>query len=260
MLVAISMDGNNQLYPLVYAIVDNETDRSWKWFMSNLKCSIGEPDNLVFVSNWMVSISNAIRAFFPTTFHGLCTCYIKQNMVTNFKDSTVVGIFRDAARIFRMTEFQTKWDELRSFRDNAITKYLEDIGLQRGMLQLWFYERRNYWASRMTLHFDYCETRLASETDKGRQYRIEPIDCYRVHMRDNRLDDIVNLHTKECTCKEFDALGISCSNAIVAAKEQNIPIHSLCNQFYTVDSLMIAYAKPINPLATYLNGRDLLDM
>ncbi|XP_038896591.1 uncharacterized protein LOC120084846 [Benincasa hispida] len=67
-------------------------------------------------------------------------------------------------------------------------------------------------------------------------------------MRDNRLDSIVNLHTKECTCNELDSLGIPCSHAIVAAKERNIPIHSLCSRFYTVDSLMTAYAEPINPL------------
>ncbi|XP_038888768.1 uncharacterized protein LOC120078560 [Benincasa hispida] len=248
MLVVVSMDGNNQLYPLAYAIVDNETDQSWKWFMSNLKCSIGEPDNLVFVSDRIVSIDNAIRAFFSTTFHGLCTWHIEQNLVTNFKDSTVVGIFRDAARTFHMKEFQKKWDELRSFRDGVVTKYLEDIGLQRGMLQSWFYEWRNYWASRMTLHSDYCKTRLTSEANKGRRYRVEHIDCYRVHVRDNRLDGIVNLHTKKCAYKEFDSLGILCSHAIVAAKERNILIHSLCSQFYTVDSLMTAYAEPINPL------------
>ncbi|XP_038902459.1 uncharacterized protein LOC120089108 [Benincasa hispida] len=69
-----------------------------------------------------------------------------------------------------------------------------------------------------------------------------------VTVRDNRLNGIVNLHTKECTCKEFDSLDISCSHAIVAAKERNILIHSLCSRFYTVDSLMTAYAEPINPL------------
>ncbi|XP_038891632.1 uncharacterized protein LOC120081024 [Benincasa hispida] len=118
----------------------------------------------------------------------------------------------------------------------------------RGMLQSWFYEQRNYWASRTTLHSNYCETRLASETDKGRRYRVESIDCYRVHVRNNRLDGIINLHTKECTCKEFESLGIPCSHAIVAARERNIPIHGLCSRFYTVDSLMTAYAEPINPL------------
>ncbi|XP_038904491.1 uncharacterized protein LOC120090860 [Benincasa hispida] len=119
----------------------------------------------------------------------------------------------------------------------------------RGMFQSWFYERRNYWASRTTLYSDYCKTRLVNEADKGRRYRVVPIDCYRVHVRDNRLDGIVNLHTKECKCKEFDSLGIPCSHAIVATNERNIPIHSLCRRFYTVDSLMTTYVEPINPLS-----------
>ncbi|XP_038888366.1 uncharacterized protein LOC120078210 [Benincasa hispida] len=67
-LVGVSMDGNNQVYPLAYAIVDNETDRAWKWFMSNLKCVIGEPPKLVFVSDRAVSIGNAIRVVFPQHF------------------------------------------------------------------------------------------------------------------------------------------------------------------------------------------------
>ncbi|XP_038875109.1 uncharacterized protein LOC120067641 [Benincasa hispida] len=208
---------------------------------------IGEPDNLVFVSYRMVSIDNVIRAFFPTTFHGLCTWHLEQNLVTNFKDSTVVGIFRYAVRAFCMTEFQTKLDELCSFRDGVVTKYLEDMGLQRNA-PIVVLRMEELLGISTTLHSDYCETRLASEADKGRLYRVEPIDCYRVHTRDNRLDGIINLHTKECMCKEFDSLGILCSHAIIAVKERNIPIHSLCSQFYTVDSLMTAYAEPINPL------------
>ncbi|XP_038882314.1 uncharacterized protein LOC120073555 [Benincasa hispida] len=230
MLVSVSMDDNNQVYPLAYAIVDNETDRVWKWFMSNLKCAIKEPPNLVFVSDRV--------------------------------NNTIVGMFKDAARAFRMSEFQAHWDQLRTLQNGAVSRYLEDIGLERwahlpimcllehvrGLIQSWFYERRNYWASRTTSHLDYCENRLATECDKGKRYRVEPIDCYRIHVRDNRLDGIVNLHTKECTCKEFDSLGMPCLHAIVAAQERNIPIHGFCSLFYSVDSLMAAYAEPVNPL------------
>ncbi|XP_038902318.1 uncharacterized protein LOC120088954 [Benincasa hispida] len=115
MLVGVSMDGNNQVYPLAYAIVDNEIDRAWKWFISNLKCAIREPSNLVFVSDGTVSIGNAIRAVFPTAFHGLCTYHLENNVLPNFKDNTIVGMFKDAARAFRMSEFQAHWDQLRTF-------------------------------------------------------------------------------------------------------------------------------------------------
>ncbi|XP_038896520.1 uncharacterized protein LOC120084770 [Benincasa hispida] len=110
MLVGVSMDGNNQVYPLAYAIVDNETDRAWKWFMSNLKCAIEESPNLVFVSDRAVSIGNAIRVVFPTTFHGLCTYHLENNILSNFKDNTIVRMFKDATRAFRMSEFQAHWD------------------------------------------------------------------------------------------------------------------------------------------------------
>ncbi|XP_038891557.1 uncharacterized protein LOC120080944 [Benincasa hispida] len=257
-------------------------DKAWHAREARYDLTRVSENPIIYVSDQMVSISNAI--------HGLYTWHIEHNLITNFKDSTVVRIFRDAARAFRMIQFQKKWDELLSFLDGIVTKYLEDISLQtwawvyqieqrydnmmsnnakcfslltkeyrlllivfliehvRGILQLWFYERRNYWASRTTLHSNYCEIRLASEVDKGRRYRVKPINCYQVHVRDNQLDGIMNLHMKGCTFKEFDSLGIPCSHAIFATKERNIPIQSLRSRFYTVDSLMTAYAKPINPL------------
>ncbi|XP_038891670.1 uncharacterized protein LOC120081063 [Benincasa hispida] len=105
MLVGVSMDDNNQVYPLAYAIVDNEIDQAWKWFMLNLKCAIGEPSNLVFVSDRAVSIGNVIRVVFPTAFHELCTYHLENNILSNFKENTIVGMFKDAARAFRMSEF-----------------------------------------------------------------------------------------------------------------------------------------------------------
>ncbi|XP_038875141.1 uncharacterized protein LOC120067676 [Benincasa hispida] len=115
MLVGVSMDGNNQVYPLAYPIVDSEIDRAWKWFMSNLKCAIGEPSNLVFVSDRAVSVDNAIHAVFPTTFHGLCTYHIENNILSNFKDSMIIGMFKDATKVFCMSDFQSHWDQLRTF-------------------------------------------------------------------------------------------------------------------------------------------------
>ncbi|XP_022157996.1 uncharacterized protein LOC111024593 [Momordica charantia] len=50
-LIGVAMDGNNQIYPLAFGIVDNESDASWKWFMKNLKDMIGHPPELVFISD-----------------------------------------------------------------------------------------------------------------------------------------------------------------------------------------------------------------
>nr|KAJ0210697.1 hypothetical protein LSAT_V11C400186040 [Lactuca sativa] len=37
MLIAMGVDGNNQILPLVFAIVENESYDTWDWFLSHVK-------------------------------------------------------------------------------------------------------------------------------------------------------------------------------------------------------------------------------
>lgn len=41
LLSAVSLDGNNQMYPISYAIVEGETRETWTWFLENLMQSLG---------------------------------------------------------------------------------------------------------------------------------------------------------------------------------------------------------------------------
>uniref|UniRef100_A0A9I9EID0 MULE transposase domain-containing protein n=1 Tax=Cucumis melo TaxID=3656 RepID=A0A9I9EID0_CUCME len=36
LLTALSQDGNNQIFPLSFAIVDSENDVSWTWFFEKI--------------------------------------------------------------------------------------------------------------------------------------------------------------------------------------------------------------------------------
>ena len=40
LLVAMAADGNDQILPVAYAIVESENFASWLWFLINLKLSI----------------------------------------------------------------------------------------------------------------------------------------------------------------------------------------------------------------------------
>ncbi|XP_022897502.1 uncharacterized protein LOC111411177 [Olea europaea var. sylvestris] len=72
LLLATAQDANKQIYPLAWEIVDSETNRSWLWFMSNLKDLIGDSDELVFVSDRKRSIERAITHLFPLSRHCCC--------------------------------------------------------------------------------------------------------------------------------------------------------------------------------------------
>lgn len=60
LLTASAQDGNYQIFPLVFAIVDSENDMSWDWFFQQLTTFVNGDVGLVFVSDRHPSISKGI--------------------------------------------------------------------------------------------------------------------------------------------------------------------------------------------------------
>ncbi|GKF37117.1 transposase, MuDR, MULE transposase domain protein, partial [Tanacetum coccineum] len=50
-LVAVGMDGNNQIIPIATGVSQGETSESCTWFLRKLKDCIGEVPNLAIVSD-----------------------------------------------------------------------------------------------------------------------------------------------------------------------------------------------------------------
>ncbi|KAK3189599.1 hypothetical protein Dsin_029160 [Dipteronia sinensis] len=69
MFVACCMDGNNQIYPLAFGYGDSENDASWSWFLTELHDVIGEPPELVIISDRHKSIEKAVRTVFSNSLH-----------------------------------------------------------------------------------------------------------------------------------------------------------------------------------------------
>ena len=50
-LLAVGMDGNNQIIPIATGVSQGETLESWTWFLSKLKECIGEDPRLTIISD-----------------------------------------------------------------------------------------------------------------------------------------------------------------------------------------------------------------
>ncbi|XP_013589436.1 PREDICTED: uncharacterized protein LOC106297819 [Brassica oleracea var. oleracea] len=68
MLVAAAQDGNFQIYPLAFGIVDGENDESWEWFFTKLASCVSDEYPLVIVSDRHASIINACAAYAHTLY------------------------------------------------------------------------------------------------------------------------------------------------------------------------------------------------
>lgn len=61
LLTASVQDGNFQIFPTGFGIVDSENDQLWGWFFTKLQYVVLDSYDLVFVSDRHTSIYSGIR-------------------------------------------------------------------------------------------------------------------------------------------------------------------------------------------------------
>nr|GEX95539.1 transposase, MuDR, MULE transposase domain protein [Tanacetum cinerariifolium] len=68
-LLAVGMDGNNQIIPIATGVSYGGTGPSWTWFLSKLKKCIREILDLTIICDRHAIILSACKAVFPLAFH-----------------------------------------------------------------------------------------------------------------------------------------------------------------------------------------------
>ncbi|KAK2653052.1 hypothetical protein Ddye_012908 [Dipteronia dyeriana] len=107
MFVVCCMDVNNNIYPPASGYGDSENDASWSWFLIELHDVIGEPPELVIISNRHKSIEKAVRTIFSNSLYGNCIFHLSLNMRAKFKNDKVQKFFFKAAKAYQVLEFES---------------------------------------------------------------------------------------------------------------------------------------------------------
>ncbi|RYR59575.1 hypothetical protein Ahy_A05g025472 [Arachis hypogaea] len=90
LLVAVSQDGNNNIVPIAFAIVEGETSDAWHFFLSNLRQHVVRRDGGGLISDRHDSIRSAVDRSDgawspPRAFHMFCIRHIESNFLRKFK-------------------------------------------------------------------------------------------------------------------------------------------------------------------------------
>ncbi|RYQ80517.1 hypothetical protein Ahy_Scaffold1g106879 isoform B [Arachis hypogaea] len=62
LLIAVAQDGNSNILPIAFAIVESESTESWSFFLTNLRCPITQQDGLLVISNRSQAIKAALSS------------------------------------------------------------------------------------------------------------------------------------------------------------------------------------------------------
>ncbi|XP_010489992.1 PREDICTED: uncharacterized protein LOC104767701 [Camelina sativa] len=129
LLIVSAQDGNFNIFPIAFGVVDGETDASWCWFFDKLKDIVPDDEDLMIVSNRHSSIYEGISVVYPNAHHGACIVHLERNISTSYNRFGVFGLFISAAKAYRVRDYTKYFEELR-IRSAECAKYLEDIGLE----------------------------------------------------------------------------------------------------------------------------------
>ncbi|XP_015938259.1 uncharacterized protein LOC107494056 [Arachis duranensis] len=138
LLVAVAQDGNQNIVPIAFAIVEGETADAWEFFLSNLRRYVVTIDGVGIISDRHNSIDAAIARSNgawspPRAWHMYCIRHIGSNFLRRFKTPYLHKIVVNTRYSRTEQEYNKNYQRLRE-RGEAYAQWCDEIGVQRWVL------------------------------------------------------------------------------------------------------------------------------
>ncbi|XP_015945608.1 uncharacterized protein LOC107470714 [Arachis duranensis] len=131
LLVAIAQDGNSNILPVAFALVEGENAESWSFFLSHLRQHVTPQPGLLVILDRHNSIKAALEApdggwLPPTAYCAFCIRHVAANFSLTYKGKDARRLLVNAAYAKTEVEFHYWFDILRS-EDPAMCEWANRI-------------------------------------------------------------------------------------------------------------------------------------
>ena len=102
LLIAMGCDGNNQLFPLPFVIIEGENTNSWGWFLACIKNRVTQRTGICVISDRHLGIMAVMTDphlgwAASSAYHRICMRHLASNFMTRFKDKVLKNLVCRAA-------------------------------------------------------------------------------------------------------------------------------------------------------------------
>ncbi|XP_077252421.1 uncharacterized protein LOC143891776 [Tasmannia lanceolata] len=121
LLIAVGVDGNNELVQLAFGVVETENEDSWCWFLYLVKRHV-LPEGigaLTLCSDRQKRLMQAVPKVMPIANHSYCMHHLAANLCTDFKDPLLKKLLWRAARALRESVFIDTMEKIKARSENA---------------------------------------------------------------------------------------------------------------------------------------------
>ncbi|KAL4571792.1 hypothetical protein LXL04_018557 [Taraxacum kok-saghyz] len=121
LLTAIGRDGNNQVYPIAWAVIDVENMVNWLWFIKLLVDDLGVEagEGLTIISDQHKGIVEAVKEVLPAAEHRQCARHVFANYKKEYNGVDYKKLFWDATMSTTESSFVGIMEELKALNGNA---------------------------------------------------------------------------------------------------------------------------------------------
>ncbi|CAH2079452.1 unnamed protein product [Thlaspi arvense] len=85
LLTASALDGDDGVLPVALALVDVETDETWRWFLEQVKVSVPSLRPLTFVSDREKRLESSVPEIFENAHHGYSIHYLMEDFMRSLR-------------------------------------------------------------------------------------------------------------------------------------------------------------------------------
>ncbi|KAF2618304.1 hypothetical protein F2Q68_00039688 [Brassica cretica] len=85
LLTASALDGDDGVLPVALALVDVETDETWRWFLEQVKVAVPSLRPLTFVSDREKGLVSSVLEIFENAHHGYSIHYLMEDFMRSLR-------------------------------------------------------------------------------------------------------------------------------------------------------------------------------
>lgn len=126
LLTATALDGNDEIFPVAFGVVDALNDDNWHWFLLQLKSALSTCQSITFVTDRLGQLRASILSVFENSYYCYCVHHLTEELKRDLKGSyteevvsVIVAHLYDAAQVGTLDEFSKFIDSIKSVSSEA---------------------------------------------------------------------------------------------------------------------------------------------
>ncbi|XP_058102762.1 uncharacterized protein LOC131246543 isoform X1 [Magnolia sinica] len=121
LLAAVSVDGDDAIFPIAFAVVDFDSYDNWIWFLTELKSAVSTNRTITFVSDRRNGLEEAVPQVFEDSYHAYSLHHLTEDFKRVLKGPSqpvkdvLANEIKRAAYSCSITDFNACIDNIRNF-------------------------------------------------------------------------------------------------------------------------------------------------